>query len=89
MKDNYAITKTKRGEILIDLRPGIALSNGRHEVKSLLKEGVDNRRIVGYDAAYYGSGRIVLYYNGLIDKNGDSAELVAKALVKKVYKEED
>ena len=41
----------------------------------------------GYDAAYYGSGRIVLYYNGLIDKNGDSAELVAKALVKKVFKD--
>lgn len=86
-KDNYAITKITRGEVLIDLRPGIDLSKGRHEVKTLLEESVNNRRIIGYDAAYYGKGRIVLYYNGLIDKNGDSAELVARALVKKVFKD--
>ena len=87
VKDNYAITKITRGEVLIDLRPGIDLSKGRHEVKTLLEESVDNKHIIGYDAAYYGKGRIVLYYNGLIDKNGDNAELVATALVKKVFKD--
>lgn len=87
MKDNYAITKTIPGEILINLRPGIDLSKGRHEVKSLLEESVDNKHIIGYDATYYGKGRIVLYYNGLIDQNGEAAERIARALVKKVFKD--
>lgn len=88
VKDNYAITKTQRGEILIDLHPGIDLSQGRHEVKTLLDESVKNKHIVGYDAAFYGSGRIVLYYNALIDQNGEAAERIARALVKKVFKED-
>lgn len=87
-KDNYAITATIRGEVLIDLRPGIDLSKGRHEVKTLLEESVNNKHIIGYDAAYYGKGRIVLYYNALIDQNGEAAERIARALVKKVFKED-
>jgi hypothetical protein len=69
----------------MSLRPCTELIRAREAVKNQLDEAVRCKRIAGYDVACYKHGRIVIYYNELLDENGAAAKHVAEQIAEAIY----
>lgn len=84
---NYKIMEASRGEVIVDLKPGIDVNRNRDSIRSQLEKAKFDKRIAGYDVTCMKEGRVVVYYNSLIDENGETATYVAKEIAKSIFDE--
>ena len=84
---NYRIMEPNRGEVIVELKPGIEVNRNRDSIKSQLEIAKFNKRIAGYDVTLLKEGRIVVYYNSLIDEYGKAATYVAQEIAKSIFSE--
>ena len=84
---NYRIMEPNRGEVIVELKPGIEVNRNRDSIKSQLEKAKFNKRIAGYDVTLLKEGRIVVFYNSLIDECGKAATYVAQEIAKSIFNE--